>query len=345
MEPVTNTTVEAPTPTAPEAAPAPTTQAPKANSGGKTLEDIGSEAFDALFSEKPETKVEAPDPAKQPESVDEPKKGDDKALSSLSADEQSVLKDFRDGKLDAKTIQDLRDGKIIPKHRLDEVSKGSKAYETLGTPEEISKALARLKDLETKLSNASPADPAKKPELTDEEKEFQNYLDKLYPERNELKEQIKNLQEKLKVHDQDRTKRLEGEKTKWEERNKRAEQSVDKLAKEFGLPVDKEIHARHVRGAVFEIINADPELSKRFYDEGDLGTIQEAFDRHKEIYSGVQRQVRAQILGDKTKQDGLPKRAVERGTPDTVKARDLSKLSTEEKAAAAWEEANAIRTP
>src|SRR3990167_2262570 len=82
-----------------------------------------------------------------------------------------------------KVEQPPKDGKWIPKHRFDEVNQGYTAYKEFGKPEDVRKALGRLKELE-----ALPAN-----RINDKEKsEIRKELLHVFPELQTLTSMMEN---------------------------------------------------------------------------------------------------------------------------------------------------------
>ena len=288
-----------------------------------TLDEASDKALKKLNSE-PEQKPEPIVKDESPKPSD--KDGSDKPVE-------------KEPEFDEKTLADLRDGKIIPKHRLDEVSQRLKGYESLGTPEELQAKLAEIAKAKPEVLEKDKPKPDS--DLSQEDKETRDYLHKLFPF---LKDAPK-LEETLRGLMTDKEERKAAEERQTEERwNKNVDAGMDRiktLATEKNIDVSTPIKFNLVCRGVTGVLNQDQKLHDRFYKDGDLNAVKEAFDIFdKEFISGVQRGERSKILSDKKLQEKLPKAPLKGGHEDE-KPKDPSKMTLDEVGDNAWEKVNA----
>lgn len=127
-----------------------------------------------------------------------------------------------------------KDGQWIPKHRFDEVNQGYTKYKGLGSPEDITKSLARLKELEALPQNRT----------TDKEKA-------------EIRKELLNVFPELQVM----TNMLEVQRQAYTENG--AEKNNEFL-KEIGIEVN-DANNQYLQELLTGIIAADQKLLRRFY--------------------------------------------------------------------------------
>lgn len=291
--------------------------------GATMLEEAGEKAFEAMNADAPKETPEAPGkPAEEPklsEPAPEPSdKGGDDKLAWLNG-------------LDEKTLNDLKEGKLIPHHRFNEVLEQKKAYEALGTPDEVQKKLA---DLGKKIEETPKG---KIPDLTDEEKETQAFMLKLFPQlksHSDLVKSVENLTHQLEAQ----KKAFETiEKAESEARDKvhqetvaRAGERVKGYAEELGLDAKNQKILDRLSRQIAAELHADEEAAHKFYTEGDLTVLDKIFqDYKKDFFSGVQRKTEAKILQDKKNQTKLSKPPLP-GAPSTPKDKPISEMTLAE---------------
>jgi hypothetical protein len=133
-----------------------------------------------------------------------------------------------------KVEQPPKDGKWIPKHRFDEVNQGYTAYKEFGKPEDVRKALGRLKELE-----ALPAN-----RINDKEKgEIRKELLHVFPELQMM------------------TSMLENQRQAYTERGSTIN---NEFLKEIGIEVNA-ANNQYLQELLSGIIVQDPKLMRRFY--------------------------------------------------------------------------------
>ena len=288
----------------------------------KILEEAGNKAFERInVKPEPSVKVDA-EPAGDKPIV---KDGNDKPVV---ADE-----------IDEKTKADIKEGKIIPKHRFDEINLRMKGYESFGTPEELKGKLARLEEFLKK-----PDEPLKTPEqkieeLNDEDKEVQKYLfTKVAPELRDLPEilkMVRDMQAERKVEREELEKQVkaerETERMELQKHNTKALDLIKGMAKEAGLNVDDETNMAIISNTIADMVHMNKDMTQKYYGEKNLEILKEVFkDFQKRFFSGVQRKVASDILKDKKSQSSLPKPPVDGGSPVKDKLEDTSKLTLEQ---------------
>ena len=151
-----------------------------------------------------------------------------------------------------------KDGKWIPKHRFDEVNTGFGKYKELGSPEDIRKGLARLKELEALPQNRT----------TDKEKaEIRKELMSVLPEFQEMSSFMKL------------------QRTNY---TKMGASLNDGFLKEVGLQNNEKTN-RYMQELLSGIIAEDRELLERFWGM-DRDVFKDAFEiARKTFWSGVKR--------------------------------------------------------
>lgn len=281
--------------------------APAAAVSDADMFDKAAEGAMKLFGEAEKTPVPEPAPGK------EAPKPDDIVVPPIEKVEG------KEGELDAKTLQDIREGKLIPKHRMDEVSEKIRRFEAFGTPEQIE---AKLKAI-APAAPVAPAPAAKTPDpLSAEDQEIKEMNLKLHPELKEFPAILERLNaiEKANREQAEAFKAqqaaVEAERTK--ERDAYFDKAIDEaktLAKNVGLNVDDETNVNIIMRAVMEILHANKELDNRFYEKRDLTAIGEAFKEYeKRFISGFRRQQAADVLSGKRKEATLPKAPAKGGS-------------------------------
>jgi hypothetical protein len=127
-----------------------------------------------------------------------------------------------------------KDGKWIPKHRFDEVNQGYTKYKELGSPDDIRKAMGRLKELEALPQNRT----------TDKEKA-------------EIRKELLNVFPELQVM----TNMMEVQRQAYTEQGASAN---NEFLKEIGIEVN-DSNNQYLQELLSGIIAADPKLLRRFY--------------------------------------------------------------------------------
>lgn len=250
------------------------------------------------MQDKPVAEVPAEAPAK-PEPTPDDKSGNDKPAGTEGLDEQ--------------TLKDIREGKLIPKYRFDELSERVKAFESFGTPEQLREMMAKVQELE-KLPREEKNEAVD--ELSEDEKEIRKAMLKMFPFLKDIPKTQEELN-RLKGDYEQRTQReIERAKAREDMLFKSGENKIKELCEKNGLDCsDEQILKTHI-GSVTEFLNRDRELSDRFYNGGDVDALQTAFDKYfKAVFSGFQRKAKAEILNDKDNRVRLPKAPAKGGTP------------------------------
>lgn len=256
--------------------------------------------------------------------------GKDEKPAVVEPAKPAVQPDDQDGNekpanegLDEQTLKDLKEGKIFPKHRFDEVAQRMKAYEAFGSPEELAKKLAAI------------APELKKPEneMTAEDKAARDYFLKLFPEFKKF--------ENFEKFQQEMTARQEQEWKAGEERHtslvSKGTDEIKKLATEAGLNVASERAVNLLIGGVTQVLHGNDELAKKFYRDGDITVLKTAFDDYfKEQFSGFQRAAKAKVLQDGKIANRLPKAPTKSGAAPADQP-DAAPKSFEEAGNAAWD--------
>ena len=179
-------------------------------------------------------------------------------------------------KLDPKIIAELKEGKIIPHSRFNEVLQELKQYKTLGS----------LEDIKNKIEGALTKGDGN---LTDEDRKVRDYiLDKIAPELKTVLRESQMGYESFK--------------------NKALKKIDDFSTKEIGLD-PKNVKALSVtQHTIAEIIKSTPEYARRFYEERDPSVIEDAIKEYKDTFlAGVKRTNTAEILESKKKTNMIPK--------------------------------------
>ena len=258
-----------------------------------SFSEVSDKAFEKMNAEPektPEKEEKTPAPVKAP------------------AEKEGSEKD----EIDEQTLSDLKAGKIIPHHRFNEILNKVSAYESFGTPEEVA---AKLKAIAEK-AKETPA-PASAAEETEEDKAAKAYLLKLFPglaKFPDLQKQIEDFQNSQKQKEE----MSQAERSQWHGRLLQAGvESVKSLATENGINVKTQDNLDMVLRGVTYILNKDPDLRERFYVEGEVDAINQAFDQYfKALYPGVQRKAASDILTGKNQEKKLPKAIVQGGAHD-----------------------------
>jgi hypothetical protein len=281
----------------------------------QSFEDVSDKAFDRLNAPEDPKAEDAPE-METPESPAPDKVIDDK--------------DNGDGELDPKTLADLKEGKILPKHRFDEVAQRMKAYESFGTPEQLQAALAKLAELE-KMPPTEKKEAID--ELSDDDKEIRDNLLRLFPQLKEI-DKIKGTNEQLIAREQEQAQARE--KALFDSGTNK----IKELCEKNGLDCSSERRLKVHIGGVTDFLHANPELADKFYRQGDVSVIQSAFDEYfKEVFSGFQRKAKVEILNDKDNQKKLPKAPIKSGAPPVDQKKPLTKEQALDRAADRWIEA------
>lgn len=200
--------------------------------------------------------------------------------------------------LDEKTLKDVREGKLIPHSRFNQVLQELQAYKAFGSPEDLRKSLERVQA-------AKAEGPKAEEELSDKDKEVKAYIEKMFP-------QFKKFSEVESEIERIRTERAQSTNTFIEN----VEKKVDEYAtKELGIDTKNPLYTKIMRNIVADIIHENPEYKRRFYEGKDMGVVEDAKAELNKFLSGIRRQTKASIFGDKTKTAKLPKPIGKGGIP------------------------------
>lgn len=310
-----------------EAAPTPPadpTPTPEIEAERPSLKDIGRKVAERM--NEPAPKPDAPK-TEEPVKAAEPGEKTDKPPVE-SPDLSKFSKEFLEllAKSDQKLVEDALKGHVIPKHRFDEVNGRFRAYESLGTPEELRAMVEKIKN------PPPPPEPETPPiELSDEQKSMRDEMLKLFPHLKgdnpglkSVSEEVQKLktereQEKKAVQERERVENERQEK-EWNAHREKAEKEVNRLIlDEKKWNPENKVVLNSLSGSVFEAVNEDKALAERLYIQKDLTVLKEVFDNLKNaLFSGVERATNAKILSDKQKQvDALPKAPIKGGPPAT----------------------------
>lgn len=280
----------------------------------------------ASLSEGAKAFFDAQDAAAAPkEDADEGKPGPDEPKSDPDEDGGETpggQNGTQPKELDEQTLKDIREGKIFPKHRFDEVSQQLQRYKALGSPEELAKTLAAI--------NAKEAGKNGKPgAATETDKQVRDYILNVAPE-------LKKVLDYLPEIEQGR-----------EERNLATQSVIDATTKEIGEFATKEMgidakdqaQINMVHNLAAQIIKNDPELERRFYRLHDRTVIAEVKTQLNKFLSGIRRAEKAAIVGDKKITAKLPKPVGAGGIPPggTPPKPDNGKVDLREVGERAWE--------
>lgn len=279
-------------------------------SDNQVLSEAGDEAFKALNPE-PEAPAKSAEPA--PGAKPDVKSDPDKVAGADEIDEQ--------------TKADIKAGKLIPHHRFKEMQEQVEAFKAFGTPAELRTALARLGELE-KLAPAAKKEAIE--ELSEDDKVQREYLLKLMPELKNLPQTKAELDKLKEEHEARQTETKKQEEQRTQKLFTKAHTMVTDLCEKNGLSSTNKIVLQIHSGAVRDLLNADEGLSERFYRDGDLSAVTEAFDRYyKEVFSGFQMKKEADLLKAKTQQTKLPKPPIS-GKPPEHKEKPASDMDWNE---------------
>lgn len=286
--------------------------------------ELLSEAGDAAFDRLNPDGVKTGEPVKPAEKKTE-------TPAPPPSDKDVNDKDAWMKGLDEKTLTDLKDGKLIPKHRFDEVLERTKAYETLGTPEDIQR---RMTDLSKKIEDTPKG---KEPELTAEEKETQAFISKLFPQLQTYSEMQKQLEDmKAQLANSQKTFR-EKEELETAQRQKQHQEllsqgreKIKSFAKELGLNENDPQILDELEGDITGRLHRDEKLRVKFYEDGDVQVLDEVFKGYKSrFFSGVQRKTEADILKGKASQNKSPKPPIQ-GGPAAHKEKSVEEMDWNE---------------
>ena len=251
----------------------------------------------------------------------------DKSFEKLSAEEKTVPpeaqppaspaieagkgdKSSGKGELDEKTLTDIKEGKLIPKHRFDEVSAKVKLYESFGTPEEIEEKIKAALSQPPKLVK-----PTSEDQLNEEDKQMKDYLEKIHPELKKLPQLLQQMVDMMKISEQERTVSLTQKKAEWDKNTEKGTDAIKKMAKDAGLDSENEELMEDVVDAVVRRLHKDKTLSDKFYLERDIEVLKPIFDQYfKNVFSETRRKAASDLLADKRREKNL-NRAPVKGTP------------------------------
>lgn len=300
----------------------------------KTLEDAGAAAFDRINADK---NAPTSEPGKEPSKAAELKEPEPQPTDKVPGDKGNG----KGPELDEKTLSDMKEGKLIPKWRMDEILERLRAYESFGAPEELR---ARIENL-SKATEPKAREPAA--ELSDEEKETRDFIYKIAPElkeSSELKKVLSELSESVKQMREDRKKEAERlekiESKSLEDHNSKASDMIRNLAKESGydIKLDDASNLKLIVNAVADIIHSDPGLMDKYYNARDLSVVKIAFDEFaKRMFSGVQRKAKQEILQDKKKQEQVLSPPSKQGGAAPTAPDDTAKMSLDDIGLSVWD--------
>lgn len=290
-------------------------------SDSQVLQEAGNEAFAALEAKetaalevpaKPE-ETPAADPAKpEPTTTD---KGEDDKFAWMKG-------------LDEKQLDDIRTGKLVPHARFNEVLERSKAYESLGTPEDVSQKLADL----SKKIEATPK--GEEPELTEEEKETQAVISKLFPQLktfNDMQAKIDGLSKQLEASQKAQElieKQEVAERKKFHDGiTAKGREKIREYATKLGWDANDKATLDELEGDITGRLHMDKAKADKFYVDGDVTVLDQVFESYqKKVFSGASRETEAKILKGKLKQEKLLKPPLS-GAPSTEKKEDPAEMS------------------
>lgn len=267
-------------------------QAP-ADLEARLMEEARENVAELLPNEEPQEEPRSEEPATEPDA--------DKGETLEGKEPKEEPSNADDFKLDEKTVADIRDNKLIPKHRMDEILEQLNAYKSFGSPEDLRRKMAgAIKETSAK--------PGKTDELTDEDKRVEAYLMK-FPKFREMFEKADKFGSFVEQRETQ-------EKAAWEGYMKKVEGNVAEFAtKELGISSKNSTQMTLIQNTIADIIHASPELSKRFYTEKDLSVLDEAKKQYNDLFSGVRRATKAEIFKDKKQTSQLPKPTGKGGIP------------------------------
>lgn len=279
----------------------------------ETFESAADKIFDRMNgTTEPEEKA-APEPDPVPEPVEQPPI--EKAEGLTDEDKQ--------------ILADVRGGKVIPKHRLDEVLQKLKDYESFGTPEELRAKLTQ-----------PPAKPELKPEetqLSDEDKEAQAYFLKLHPE-------LKNLPNFMEKFDKFMEQQGNRDRVEKEREDKATEElfesgkaKIKELCTAAGLDVSTPLKLQAHVGSVTDYLRENKELSKQFYEGKKVDVLKTVFDQYfNEVFGGFQRKQKSEALQTIDSRARLHKAPPKGGAPPAEAIKPLTKEQALDKMGDAW---------
>lgn len=221
------------------------------------------------------------------------------------------------GDIDPKTLADLREGKIIPKYRLDEVSARAKQYEAFGTPEEIAQKLQELSNRSTFTQPKSEPTPE---QLSKEDLEDREHLHKVYPELKKIPDVLKELSDLKAERETERKAAQEREAADWKAHENKGYEKIKSLAKEAGLDIDNQPLMRTLNSMIPQLLEENKDLHYKFAVERNVEVLKDIFDEYKSMFSGVQRKAAADLITAKKREGNLPKAPVKGGAPDAPPA-------------------------
>ena len=266
------------------------------------IEQTGAKAVQTLERE------DAPAPEPEPKVPAEPVKAEVQPTDWRNDDK--VPEWLR--KMDEKTLAALEKGETIPKHRFDEVLTRTKAFESLGTPEEIQAKLARL--------NAPPAEPApvvsaKAEELPKEDQEMREYTLKLHPELREFPKLLekmvaveKFMAEQKQAAEMQKQVEAERKKAEWYDNLKKGDEVMKGLLTEAKINIKDQLDFETHRDGILKRLEKNTAVADKFYYEKDHSVLKSAFEDYiKGFLNGLTRDAKAEILRDKNNQAKLPK--------------------------------------
>ena len=276
-------------------------------SSSEILDAAGDAALERLNKEEDPAPAEAEKPAATPT-----EQGDDDIVAWVKG-------------LDKQTLADLKEAKLIPKHRFDEVNQGYERYKSFGTPEELAAKLAEIQK--------KPGEPEKSTteasatELTAEEKEAHALLLKLFPHLKDLPDTTKQMRDFMQQNEtrvKEEKERQDREQTAYVGK---AVETIKALAKEAGLNVENKKSLDLICNGVTTLLHQNEELSRQFYRDRNPEVLKEVFkDYHNLQFSGYQRKLDAASLKDKNNQRKLPKAPAPGGAPETEQPDDVGSL-------------------
>lgn len=252
----------------------------------------GGEELQAEVSPKAEeTEEEVVEESAEAEAEETDAEASDKADDKTEAKEEEF-------KIDEKTLSDLREQKIIPKHRFDEVLEELRQYKSFGSPDDLRKKMTQAVK-ETK-------DEGEPKTLTDKDKAVVDYMMKLFP-------QMKNLDDVLKTIEA-----VKAEKVYETNNHLTAAQNAirDYGIKELGFPANS-AGLKLLIEDMASIIHSNPEWNQRFYARRDMTVLDEAKKEFDKIYLSTIRRIGAAKAVQAKKQTASLPKSMGKGTAGT----------------------------
>lgn len=207
---------------------------------------------------------------------------------------------------DEQSLRDLKEGKIIPKYRFDQINEKLKLYENLGDPATIAKAIAAWNQMQGYINSGKQSQSDSSQSLSEEDKQVIEYMRKLYPGLDKLND-LESLIERMRYQEEVRLERyLETARAK-----------LSELAeKELGIKNKDSV--AFIEEMINRAIMMNPEEHKKFV-EGDIGAVERAFQIvKKSLVEPLKTSAVANFSKDKGKLKMLPKGPGQGGIPGTL---------------------------